>query len=67
MKYFLIFCYSDPAGWKLIQSGTRGATVRLGSGKDAMMIRARAIAPIISITVSTLGLMTGRRLTMARP
>lgn len=35
------FTYPDPAGWKLMQQGTRGATVRLGSGKAAMMIRAR--------------------------
>lgn len=35
------FCYPDPAGWKLAQQGSRGATLRLGSGKDAMMIRAR--------------------------
>lgn len=35
------FSYPDPAGWKLMQQGTRGATLRLGSGKDAMMIRAR--------------------------
>ncbi|HCL4132318.1 TPA: transposase [Pseudomonas aeruginosa] len=35
------FCYPDPAGWKLAQQGARGATLRLGSGKDAMMIRAR--------------------------
>lgn len=35
------FSYPDPAGWKLLQHGGRGATIRLGSGKDAMMIRAR--------------------------
>src|ERR1700736_3697266 len=35
------FCYPDPAGWKLAQNGTRGATIRLGSGQDAMSIRAR--------------------------
>jgi putative transposase len=35
------FCYPDPAGWKVMQHGRRGATLRLGSGKDAMMIRAR--------------------------
>jgi putative transposase len=40
-KRFSGFCYPDPAGWKVLQQGTRGATVRLGSGKDAMMIRAR--------------------------
>jgi hypothetical protein len=33
--------YPDPAGWKLTHSGTRGATIRIGSGKDAMSIRAR--------------------------
>jgi putative transposase len=40
-KRFSGFCYPDPAGWKLMQSGTRGATIRLGSGKHAMSIRAR--------------------------
>ena len=35
------FCYPDPAGWKLMQCGTRGATIRIGSGKDAMSMRAR--------------------------
>lgn len=35
------FTYPDSAGWKLAQHGERGATIRLGSGKDAMMIRAR--------------------------
>ena len=35
------FSYPDPAGWRLAQHGARGATIRLGSGKDAMMIRAR--------------------------
>ncbi|PIP80597.1 MAG: transposase [Gammaproteobacteria bacterium CG22_combo_CG10-13_8_21_14_all_40_8] len=35
------FSYPDPAGWKLFQQGNRGATLRLGSGKKAMMIRAR--------------------------
>ena len=35
------FAYPDPAGWKLMQHGTRGATLRLGSGKKALMIRAR--------------------------
>jgi len=35
------FCYPDPAGWKLAQNGTRGATIRLGSAQDAMSIRAR--------------------------
>jgi putative transposase len=40
-KRFSGFSYPDPAGWKLMQTGTRGATIRLGSGKDAMSIRAR--------------------------
>ncbi|WMY11114.1 RNA-guided endonuclease InsQ/TnpB family protein [Paraburkholderia phenoliruptrix] len=40
-KRFSGFCYPDPAGWKLTQNGSRGATIRLGSGKDAMSIRAR--------------------------
>jgi len=40
-KRFCGFCYPDPAGWKLQQSGKRDATIRLGSGKDAMSIRAR--------------------------
>lgn len=35
------FCYPDPAGWKLQQSSKRDANIRLGSGKDAMSIRAR--------------------------
>lgn len=35
------FTYPDPAGWKLLQHGSRGATLRVGSGDDAMMIRAR--------------------------
>ena len=35
------FCYPDPAGWKLQQSGKRDANIRLGSGKEAMSIRAR--------------------------
>lgn len=38
---FLGFCYPDPAGWKLQQSGKRDATIRLGSGKDAMSLRVR--------------------------
>ncbi|MDP3134795.1 MAG: transposase [Burkholderiaceae bacterium] len=40
-KRFSGFCYPDPAGGKLLQQGPRGATLRLGSGKGAMMIRAR--------------------------
>jgi len=35
-KRFSGFCYPDPAGWKLMQHGGRGATLRIGSGKDAM-------------------------------
>jgi putative transposase len=35
------FCYPDPAGWKVLKLGQRGGTLRLGSGKDAMMIRLR--------------------------
>ena len=35
------FTYPDPAGWKLLQQGARGGTLRLGSGKGAMMIRLR--------------------------
>lgn len=38
---FSSFCWPDPAGWKLLQRGTRGATLRVGSGAAAMMIRAR--------------------------
>lgn len=40
-KRFSGFCYPDPAGWKLMQNGGRGATLRIGSSKDAMSIRAR--------------------------
>jgi putative transposase len=40
-RRFSGFCYPDPAGWNLMQCGTRGATIRIGSGKDAMSIRAR--------------------------
>lgn len=40
-KRFSGFCYPDPAGWKVLQHGERGATLRIGSGADAMMIRAR--------------------------
>lgn len=35
------FCYPDPAGWKLMQCGQRGGTLRLGSGKEAMSVRVR--------------------------
>lgn len=40
-KRFSGFCYPDPAGWKLLKTGTRGATIRIGSGKESLMIRAR--------------------------
>jgi putative transposase len=40
-KRFSGFCYPDPAGWKVLQHGERGATLRIGSGAEAMMIRAR--------------------------
>jgi len=40
-KRFSGFCYPDPAGWKLMQCGKRGGTLRLGSGKEAMAIRLR--------------------------
>ncbi|MHB1543702.1 MAG: RNA-guided endonuclease InsQ/TnpB family protein [Gammaproteobacteria bacterium] len=35
------FAYPDPAGWKLMQHGGSGATLRIGSGESAMSIRAR--------------------------
>lgn len=35
------FTYPDPAGWSLLQQGPRGGTLRLGSGKGAMMISLR--------------------------
>ena len=40
-KRFAGFGYPDPAGWKLMAHGGRGATLRIGSGKDALMLRAR--------------------------
>ena len=40
-KRFSGFAYPDPAGWKLMQHGKSGATLRIGSGKEAMSIRAR--------------------------
>nr|WP_255333846.1 transposase [Thiomonas sp. FB-Cd] len=40
-KRFAGFAYPDPAGWKLMQHGGRGATLRIGSGEAAMSIRAR--------------------------
>ncbi len=41
-KRFSGFTYPDPAGWKLMQHGGRGATLRLGSGDAAMSIRCAA-------------------------
>lgn len=35
------FSYPDRSGWTLHQHGKRGATLRVGSGDGAMMIRAR--------------------------
>ena len=35
------FAYPDPAGWKLLQQGNRGGTLRIGSGQSAMSIRLR--------------------------
>ncbi|MDF1482036.1 RNA-guided endonuclease InsQ/TnpB family protein [Extensimonas sp. H3M7-6] len=40
-KRFSGFCYPDPAGWKLMQNGKRGATLRIGSGFQALTLRAR--------------------------
>ena len=40
-RRFSGFAYPDPAGWKLMEHGGSGATLRLGSGKAAMSIRAR--------------------------
>ena len=40
-KRFSGFGYPDPAGWKLHSHGRRGATIRIGSGKHALSIRAR--------------------------
>jgi putative transposase len=34
-KRFSGFCYPDPAGWKLLQQGPRGATLRLGAARGA--------------------------------
>lgn len=41
LSRFSGFAYPDPAGWKLMQHGASGATLRLGSGRDALSIRAR--------------------------
>ena len=40
-KRFAGFAYPDPAGWKLMQHGKSGVTLRLGSGVEAMSLRAR--------------------------
>ena len=40
-RRFSGFGYPDPVGWKLMQHGGSGATLRIGSGKEAMSIRAR--------------------------
>ncbi len=40
-KRFAGFADPDPAGWKLMQHGGSGATLRIGSGKEAMSLRAR--------------------------
>ncbi|MBB5428808.1 putative transposase [Paraburkholderia sp. JPY158] len=40
-RRFTGFCYPDPAGWKVMQLGGRGATLRIGSGKRALSLRAR--------------------------
>ncbi|EQD29919.1 transposase IS891/IS1136/IS1341 family, partial [mine drainage metagenome] len=40
-RRFAGFAYPDPAGWKLMEHGASGATLRIGSGKIAMSIRAR--------------------------
>ena len=54
------FCYPDPAGWKLMQHGSRGATLRLGSGKQAMMIRARGKHRFDTFTPNDITLMHRR-------
>lgn len=40
-KRFSGFSYPDKAGWNVLQHGKRGAMIRVGSGTDTMMIRAR--------------------------
>jgi len=54
------FCYPDPAGWKLMQHGKRGATLRLGSGKKALMIRARGKHRFADLTPNDCTLMHRR-------
>ena len=38
---FAGFAYPDPAGWRLMTNGPRAATLKVGSGADAMHVRAR--------------------------
>ncbi|WP_031406439.1 RNA-guided endonuclease TnpB family protein [Thiomonas sp. FB-Cd] len=40
-KRFAGFAYPDSAGWRLMQHGGSGATLRIGTGEAAMSIRAR--------------------------
>ncbi len=40
-RRFSGFTYPDPAGWKLLRNGDRGATLRIGSGEHQLMIRAK--------------------------
>lgn len=40
-RRFAGFAYPDPAGWKLMQHGKSGATLRIGGGEACMSIRAR--------------------------
>lgn len=54
------FCYPDPAGWKLQQHGSRGGKLRLGSGKDAMVIRARGKHRFTEFTPNDLTLLRRR-------
>ncbi|HEK1308666.1 TPA: transposase [Pseudomonas aeruginosa] len=54
------FCYPDPAGWKLLLQGQRGATLRLGSGKTAMMIRGRGKHRFTAFTPNDLTLLRRR-------
>jgi putative transposase len=54
------FCYPDPAGWKLIQHGPRGGTLRLGSGKSAMSLRVRGKHRFAEFSPNDLTLMRKR-------
>lgn len=54
------FTYPDPAGWKLLQQGPRGGTLRLGSGKGAMMIRLRGRHRFAEFTPNDLTLLRRR-------